>query len=929
MSKRFLVAIQMGGNQIVSPVLNGAVLFGNATDPGTTGNTAGQLFYNTTSNIIKYWNGTGWTPLSTGGTAVTSLNSATGSVTLQGTSNQIAVTTGSSPITLSFPTAGVTLPGKTILTGAITTAASINIPAATATPSSGLVAGDLWTTPSTAANILYYNGTANKTIAFTDSNITGSAGSVANSLTIGNGLTVAGPYNGSAAVTVSLPSTITAGSVGSGTAIPVITYDTYGRITAVSTASISTSISLSGQTGTGSVSTGGTLSIVQGSGITTSVTGSTFTITNAGVLSVNGSTGTITGLATIASPTFTGTVTVPASGIVYPGSTSGQSILAAPATAGTNTAITLPATAGTLALNNQTFYLGSTAITINQGTGTISSITGLSITGNAGTATTLQTTRTINGTSFNGSANITITAANPFALTIGTGLSGTSYDGSSAITIANTGVTSLTGTANQVLVGGTTGSAQTGALTLTLPQSIATTSTPTFAQVTISNSPVNATDVATKAYVDNISAGVNAHDAVRLATTTTLAAVYAAGSTTANPPGDGGTGLGATITFSATGITQLDGANTLALGDRILVKDGVTADAGATSKANGIYVVTTAGTTGVATVLTRATDYDNSNFGDISAGDIVYIKSGTAAGGTQWVQTNIGTATAGSGASLRYCVLVGTDSISFTQFSGVGVITGGTGITVSNNVVSITAINPTSTTDTSTKGIVSALTVNTQGQVTAQTTTTLGAEFTNASGTINIASASIADTKLSTISTAGKVLNSATTATSANTASAIVARDASGNFTAGTITAALTGNASTATTLATPRAINGVNFDGSAAITIKAATTNALTIGTGLTFSGGSTFDGSVAGTLSLSATYTQKYATTFTGGTSANPFTVTHNLNTRDVTVQVYDNTTYDEVEVDIVRTDANNVTVTFATTPTTGNNYRIVVVG
>lgn len=58
------------------------------------------------------------------------------------------------------------------------------------------------------------------------------------------------------------------------------------------------------------------------------------------------------------------------------------------------------------------------------------------------------------------------------------------------------------------------------------------------------------------------------------------------------------------------------------------------------------------------------------------------------------------------------------------------------------------------------------------------------------------ASAAIVDTKLATISTAGKVSNSATTATNANTASAIVARDASGNFTAGTITAALTGNAS-------------------------------------------------------------------------------------------------------------------------------------
>ena len=62
------------------------------------------------------------------------------------------------------------------------------------------------------------------------------------------------------------------------------------------------------------------------------------------------------------------------------------------------------------------------------------------------------------------------------------------------------------------------------------------------------------------------------------------------------------------------------------------------------------------------------------------------------------------------------------------------------------------------------------------------------------------ASAAIADTKLATIATAGKVSNSATTATNANTASAIVARDGSGNFSAGTITAALAGNASTVTT---------------------------------------------------------------------------------------------------------------------------------
>ena len=56
------------------------------------------------------------------------------------------------------------------------------------------------------------------------------------------------------------------------------------------------------------------------------------------------------------------------------------------------------------------------------------------------------------------------------------------------------------------------------------------------------------------------------------------------------------------------------------------------------------------------------------------------------------------------------------------------------------------------------------------------------------------ASAAIADSKLAQITTGSKVANSATTATNANTASAIVARDGSGDFSAGTITANVTGN---------------------------------------------------------------------------------------------------------------------------------------
>jgi len=97
---------------------------------------------------------------------------------------------------------------------------------------------------------------------------------------------------------------------------------------------------------------------------------------------------------------------------------------------------------------------------------------------------------------------------------------------------------------------------------------------------------------------------------------------------------------------------------------------------------------------------------------------------------------------------------------------------------------------------------------------------------------------SIADSKLNTISTAGKVANSATTATNANTNNAIVARDGSGNFTAGTITATLagsiTGNAATATNLSSNRtfALTG-NVTGSANSNLSSGVSIATTIPNG------------------------------------------------------------------------------------------------
>jgi hypothetical protein len=84
--------------------------------------------------------------------------------------------------------------------------------------------------------------------------------------------------------------------------------------------------------------------------------------------------------------------------------------------------------------------------------------------------------------------------------------------------------------------------------------------------------------------------------------------------------------------------------------------------------------------------------------------------------------------------------------------------------------------------------ITSRLTTVVRTSDTGTVTSTMIADGTIVNGDIN-ASAAIADTKLATISTAGKVSNSATTATNANTANAIVARDASGNFTAGVVSA--------------------------------------------------------------------------------------------------------------------------------------------
>tara|TARA_R100000482_G_scaffold101514_1_gene44671 strand:+ start:295 stop:1248 length:954 start_codon:yes stop_codon:yes gene_type:complete len=61
-------------------------------------------------------------------------------------------------------------------------------------------------------------------------------------------------------------------------------------------------------------------------------------------------------------------------------------------------------------------------------------------------------------------------------------------------------------------------------------------------------------------------------------------------------------------------------------------------------------------------------------------------------------------------------------------------------------------------------------------------------------------------------------------------------------------------------------------------------------------------------------------------GDGSNTTYTVNHALGSRDVIVQLYDNSSYDTVFADVVRTDANNVAITFGAAPST-NDIRVLI--
>jgi hypothetical protein len=394
------------------------------------------------------------------------------------------------------------------------------------------------------------------------------------------------------------------------------------------------------------------------------------------------------------------------SGLNLNGSTTGHTQLLAQSTA--SGTITFPAVTGTVVT-----------------TGDTGSVTNTMLAGSIANDKLSNSSVTVNGSSVSLGGSTTITAVNPNALTIGTGLSGTSYDGSSAVTVAiDSTVATTSGTqtltnktltsplinGNGVVFEGATADDYETTLTvvdptadrtITLPNvsgTVITTGdsgTVTNAMLQNSSITINGTPTSLGGSI-NITAGVSSvsgtSSQIAVSSTTgdiTLSlpnAVVFPGSVTLNAdPVNAldaatkqyvdavaeGLHVHASVVAATTANVDLstgleagdviDGV-TLVAGDRVLVKNQ------STTSENGIYIASTSG------VAVRASDYNTAS--EIDPGDFFFVTGGTNYDNTGWVQTAVVTT-------------LGADPITFEQFSGAGTYLAGNGLTLTGNTFSI------------------------------------------------------------------------------------------------------------------------------------------------------------------------------------------------------------------------------------------------
>ena len=172
--------------------------------------------------------------------------------------------------------------------------------------------------------------------------------------------------------------------------------------------------------------------------------------------------------------------------------------------------------------------------------------------------------------------------------------------------------------------------------------------------LTLSGAPTSDLHAATKLYVDNVTAGINFHEAVHAATTTNLTADYA----------NGTNGVGATLMATANGAwTTLDGHSSFTQYDRILVKDQTD------TKQNGIYVLSDLGSSTSKWVLTRASDADNNPSGEMEKGDFVLVINGTTNSSYGFVNNSISSP-----------IVIGTDAITYSPFNAGKTVSAGNGL---------------------------------------------------------------------------------------------------------------------------------------------------------------------------------------------------------------------------------------------------------